>query len=463
MISLPQISAWKKYNKKDIKALNRIADRYRIFLNESKTERECVSYIVKKAEKNGYQQLQNVMAEHRPLQPGDRIYVNHMGKAVLMFIIGNQPLENGLKIVGSHIDSPRLDLKQNPLYEEGGMAYADTHYYGGIKYYQWVAREMALHGVVVKKDGTMINVKIGEDENDPVVGISDLLIHLAKDQMSKNASEAIAGEKLDLILAGRPVKGKAEKPVKEQVLQLMKEKYDIDEEDLISAEIEVVPAEKARDFGLDRSMIIGYGHDDRCCAYASLEAILNISGIPDKTVCCMMVDKEEIGSVGATGMRARYFENAVAELLNLNAGDFSELQLRRCLENSDMLSCDVSAGYDPLFDAVFEKKNAAYLGNGVCYNKYTGSRGKSGSNDANAEFMACIRRIMDENDITWQTAELGKVDAGGGGTIAYICALYGMNVIDSGIAVLNMHAPLEIISKADLFEAEKAYLAFMNN
>lgn len=460
---MPQLNAWKKYNKKDLKSLNKIADRYRAFLNESKTERECASYIVKKAEKNGYISLQSAIASQKTLEPGDRIYVNQMGKAVMMFIIGHQPLENGLKIVGSHIDSPRLDLKQNPLYEEGGFAYADTHYYGGIKYYQWVARQIALHGVVVKKDGTVTDIRIGEDENDPVVGVSDLLIHLSKEQMSKNTSEAIPGEKLDLILAGRPLKGKNEKPVKELILQLMKEKYDIDEDDLISAEIEAVPAEKARDFGLDRSMIIGYGHDDRCCAYASLEAILNIEGIPENTVCCMMVDKEEIGSVGATGMRARYFENAVAELISMTAGEYSELRLRRCLENSSMLSCDVSAGYDPMFDSVFEKKNSAYLGNGVCYNKYTGSRGKSGSNDANAEFMAKIRTIMDENDITWQTAELGKVDAGGGGTIAYICALYGMNVIDSGIAVLNMHAPMEIISKADLYEAEKAYLAFMQN
>ena len=460
---MPQLNAWKKYNKKDLKSLNKIADRYRAFLNESKTERECASYIVKKAEKNGYISLQSAIASQKTLEPGDRIYVNQMGKAVMMFIIGHQPLENGLKIVGSHIDSPRLDLKQNPLYEEGGFAYADTHYYGGIKYYQWVARQIALHGVVVKKDGTVTDIRIGEDENDPVVGVSDLLIHLSKEQMSKNTSEAIPGEKLDLILAGRPLKGKNEKPVKELILQLMKEKYDIDEDDLISAEIEAVPAEKARDFGLDRSMIIGYGHDDRCCAHASLEAILNIEGIPENTVCCMMVDKEEIGSVGATGMRARYFENAVAELISMTAGEYSELRLRRCLENSSMLSCDVSAGYDPMFDSVFEKKNSAYLGNGVCYNKYTGSRGKSGSNDANAEFMAKIRTIMDENDITWQTAELGKVDAGGGGTIAYICALYGMNVIDSGIAVLNMHAPMEIISKADLYEAEKAYLAFMQN
>lgn len=460
---MPQTSAWKKYSKKDLKSVNKLSERYCEFLNESKTERECVSYIVKKAEKNGYLPLRDAVAAQKPLQPGDRIYVNQMGKAVLMFIIGSEPLENGMKIVGSHIDSPRLDLKQNPLYEEGGFAYADTHYYGGIKNYQWVARQLSLHGTVVKKDGTAINVRIGEDDGDPVVGVSDLLIHLAKDQMSKPASEAINAEKLDIILAGRPLKGKNEKPVREHVLELMQEKYGIDEEDLISAEIEAVPAEKARDFGLDRSMIIGYGHDDRCCAYASLEAILNISGIPEKTVCCMMVDKEEIGSVGATGMRARYFENAVAEMIALNGSEYSELKLRRCLENSAMLSCDVSAGYDPMFDTAFEKKNAAYIGNGVCYNKYTGSRGKSGSNDANAEFMAAVRAIMDDNDVTWQTAELGKVDVGGGGTIAYICALYGMNVIDSGIAVLNMHAPQEIISKADLYEAEKAYLAFMNS
>ena len=454
--------AWEKYNEKDEKALFALADRYRAFLNEGKTERECAAFIEKKALDAGYVPLQERIAQGKPLCAGERIMVNQMNKAILLFMIGKEPLEAGMNIVGSHIDSPRLDLKQNPLYEEGGFAYADTHYYGGVKKYQWVTREMALHGVIVKKDGTAVEIRIGEDDDDPVVGISDLLIHLSKEQLTKSGTEIVTGEKLDLILGSKPVTDEDEKEkVKKNLMTLLEEKYGIVEEDLLSAEIEAVPAEKARDFGLDRSMILGYGHDDRCCAYASLEAMLRIDGIPKKTVCCMMVDKEEIGSVGATGMRARYFENAVAELVALGQTGYSELTVRRCLANSRMLSCDVSAGYDPMFDSVFEKKNAAFLGKGVCYNKYTGSGGKSGSNDANAEFMAYVRKVMDENNVTWQTAELGRVDAGGGGTIAYICALYGMQVIDSGIAVLSMHAPLEIISKADLYEAEKAYWAFM--
>lgn len=454
--------AWEKYTEKDEKALFALADRYRVFLNAGKTERECAAFIEKKAIEAGYVPLKDRIAEGKPLCPGDRIMVNQMNKAILMFMIGNEPIENGMNIVGSHIDSPRLDVKQNPLYEEGGFTYADTHYYGGVKKYQWVTREMALHGVIVKKDGTTVEIRIGEDDDDPVVGISDLLIHLSREQLTKTGTEIVTGEKLDLILGSRPVTDEDEKEkVKKNLLNLLEEKYGIVEEDLLSAEIEAVPAEKARDFGLDRSMILGYGHDDRCCAYASLEAMFRIEGIPKKTVCCMMVDKEEIGSVGATGMRARYFENSVAELVALSETGYSELTVRRCLANSRMLSCDVSAGYDPMFDSVFEKKNAAFLGKGVCYNKYTGSGGKSGSNDANAEFMAYVRKVMDENNVTWQTAELGRVDAGGGGTIAYICALYGMQVIDSGIAVLSMHAPLEIISKADLYEAEKAYWAFM--
>lgn len=454
--------AWEKYDEKDEKALFALADRYRAFLNAGKTERECAALIEKKALEAGYVPLRERIAEGKPLRAGERILVNQMNKAILMFMIGSEPLEAGMNIVGSHIDSPRLDLKQNPLYEEGGFTYADTHYYGGVKKYQWVTREMALHGVIVKKDGTAVEIRIGEDEDDPVVGISDLLIHLSKEQLTKSGTEIVTGEKLDLILGSKPVTDEDEKEkVKKNLMTLLEEKYGIVEEDLLSAEIEAVPAEKARDFGLDRSMILGYGHDDRCCAYASLEAMLRIDGTPKKTVCCMMVDKEEIGSVGATGMRARYFENAVAELVALGQSGYSELTVRRCLANSRMLSCDVSAGYDPMYDSVFEKKNAAFLGKGVCYNKYTGSGGKSGSNDANAEFMAYVRKVMDENNVTWQTAELGRVDAGGGGTIAYICALYGMQVIDSGIAVLSMHAPLEIISKADLYEAEKAYWAFM--
>ena len=361
----------------------------------------------------------------------DKVYLNKMGKAVLTFLIGKHPMREGMNIVGAHIDSPRLDLKQNPLYEDGDLALADTHYYGGIKKYQWVARELALHGVVVKKDGTTVQICIGEKEDDPVVGVSDLLIHLAQDQMGKKMSEAITGENLDLILAGRPLKGEEKEPVKASLLQILKQEYDIEEEDLISAEIEAVPAGKARDFGLDRSMIMGYGHDDRVCAFAELKAILSLTSVPSYTCCGMLVDKEEIGSVGATGMQSNYLENAVAEILELQ-GDYSELNVRRTLRNSRMLSCDVSAGFDPLYASVFEKKNAAWLGRGVCYNKFTGRGGKGGSNDANAEFIAKLRRIMDDNKVCWQTAELGKVDQGGGGTIAYICALYGMEVIDSG-------------------------------
>jgi len=453
-------NAWKKYTEKDLECLRLIGEEYRRFINLGKTERECAEEAVGLLEREGYVNLEKRIAEGKPLQAGDRVYTAVMKKAVLAFLIGKTPMEQGLNIVGAHIDSPRLDLKQNPLYEDSDFALADTHYYGGIKKYQWVARELALHGVVVKKDGTVVRLCIGEKEEDPVVGVSDLLIHLSQRQMEKKLGEAIEGEKLDLMLGGQPLSGEEKEPVKARVLQILKEEYGIEEEDLISAEIEVVPAGKARDFGLDRSMIMGYGHDDRVCAFAELKALTEIREIPEKTCCVMLVDKEEIGSVGATGMRAHYFENALAELLNLQ-GEYSELKLRRALKNSCMLSCDVSAGYDPLYADAFEKKNAACLGRGVCFNKFTGSRGKSGSNDANAEYMGKLRRIMDEAEISWQTAELGKVDLGGGGTIAYICALYGMEVIDSGVAVLNMHAPMEIISKADLYEAVKAYRAFM--
>ena len=385
-----------------------------------------------------------------------------MDKAIMLFYIGKKPLESGMNIVGAHIDSPRMDLKQNPLYEEGDFAYLDTHYYGGIKKYQWVALPLALHGVVVKKDGTRVDVVIGEDEDDPVLCISDLLIHLAREQMAKTAAALIDGEALNVIVGGRPVKGEEKDAVKAGVLAILKEKYGIEEEDFLSAEIEVVPAGKSRDMGLDRSMILGYGHDDRVCAFPSLDAIFSLTETPETTCCCLLADKEEIGSVGATGMRAHYFENAVAELINLT-GAYSELIVRRALKNSRMLSCDVNAGFDPNFAGAFEKNNVAYLGRGVCYSKYTGSGGKSGSNDANAEFIGRLRKIMDDNHVFFQFAELGKVDQGGGGTIAYICALYGMDVIDSGVAVLSMHAPFEIISKADLYEARKAYAAFMKN
>ncbi|MBQ2817508.1 MAG: aminopeptidase [Clostridia bacterium] len=455
-------NAWKKYDASSLEALNNISCEYKKFLDNGKTERECVTETVEIAKANGYIDLNDAIKEGKKLAPGTKVYVNCMGKAVMLFHLGSAPLTEGINIVGSHIDSPRIDVKQNPFYENEDFAYADTHYYGGIKKYQWVARALALHGVVVKKDGTVVNVVIGENDDDPVVGISDLLIHLAGDQMGKKASDVISGEDLDIIMCGSPLEGAEKEPVKAMLLSILKEKYDIEEDDMISAEIEAVPAGKTRDFGLDRSMLLGYGHDDRVCAFASLKAILTMPEIPAYTCCCLMSDKEEVGSVGATGMRALYFENAMAELLALT-DDYSELKLRRALANCRMLSCDVSAGYDPLFAGAFEKKNAALLGHGVCYNKFTGSRGKSGSNDANAEYIARLRKIMEDNSVTWQTAELGKVDVGGGGTIAYICALYGMEVIDSGVPVLSMHAPMEIINKADLYEAVKAYTAFMND
>ena len=456
-------NAWKKYDEQALAELEKISKKYCYYLDNGKTERECTDLTIAMAKENGYIDLQDAIKAGAPLKPGAKVYVNCMGKAVVLFLLGEKPLTEGLNIVGSHIDSPRMDLKQNPFYEDSDFAYGDTHYYGGIKKFHWVARPLALHGVVAKKDGTVVNITIGEDAEDPVVGLSDLLIHLSQEQMAKKASEVITGEGLDIILCGRPLVEEEEQkePVKAMLLKILKEKYDIDEEDMLSAEIEVVPADKTRDFGLDRSMLLGYGHDDRVCAYASLEALFGLNETPAYTSCCILADKEEIGSVGATGMRARYFENAVAELLNLTMPVYSELDLRRALAASRMLSCDVSAGYDPLYASAFEKKNAAFLGRGVCYNKFTGSRGKSGSNDANAEFIGKLRKIMDDNDICWQTAELGKVDVGGGGTIAYICALYGMEVIDSGVPVLSMHAPLEVISKADLYEAVKAYAAFM--
>ena len=455
-------NAWKSYDEQALQSLENISLGYRHFLDNGKTERECVAQAVEMAQKHGYVDLNDAIRAGKALRAGDKVYVNQMGKAIMLFHLGEKLFADGINIVGAHIDSPRIDLKQNPFYEDTDLAYADTHYYGGIKKYQWVARALALHGVVVKKDGTKVNVVIGEDENDPVVGISDLLIHLAGEQMDKNARQVVTGENLDLIVCGRPLEGEEKEPVKAMLLKLLSEKYGLDEEDLLSAEIEAVPAGKTRDFGLDRSMLLGYGHDDRVCAYASLEAIFSMEETPKYTCCCLLADKEEIGSVGATGMQARYFENAMAELMALT-GEYSELKLRRALSACRMLSCDVSAGYDPLYASAFEKKNAAILGHGVCYNKFTGARGKSGSNDANPEYIGRLRKIMDDNHVCWQTAELGKVDVGGGGTIAFICALYGMEVIDSGVAVLSMHAPWEIINKADLYEAAKAYAAFMKD
>ncbi len=454
-------NAWKTYDAKALEALEKYSAEYRSYLDNGKTERECVTETVAMAKANGYTDLADAVKAGKKLVPGDKVYVNCMGKALMLFHIGAAPLEKGINIVGSHIDSPRMDLKQNPFYEDTDIAYADTHYYGGIKKYQWVARALALHGVVVKKDGTTVNVVIGEKDDDPVVGISDLLPHLGADQMKKTLAEGIDGEGLDVMVCGKPLEGEEKEAVKAGLLNILKETYGIEEEDMLSAEIEVVPAGKTRDYGLDRSMLLGYGHDDRVCAYASVAAQFELPAVPAYTCCCLLADKEEIGSVGATGMRAHYFENAVAELINLTYDNYSELLVRRALAACRMLSCDVSAGYDPLYAHAFEKKNAAILGRGVCYNKFTGSRGKSGSNDANAEFLGRLRNIMDDNNVCWQTAELGRVDVGGGGTIAYICALYGMEVVDSGVAVLSMHAPQEIISKADLYEAIKAYKAFM--
>lgn len=454
-------NAWTTYDEKDLQALEDVSKGYRAYLDGGKTERECVKETVAQAREAGYMDLAQAVAAGKKLKAGDKVYVNCMGKAVMLFHLGKAPLEKGINIVGAHIDSPRIDIKQNPFYEDTSLAYADTHYYGGIKKFHWVARALALHGVVAKKDGTVVEIVIGEAEDDPVVGISDLLIHLSGEQMAKKAAEAISGENLDIILCGKPLDGEEKDAVKAGLLKILADKYGIEEEDMLSAEIEAVPAGRTRDFGLDRSMLLGYGHDDRVCAYASLRAILSLEAEPEYTCCCLLADKEEIGSVGATGMQAHYFENAMAELVNLTYDQYSELTLRRALAACRMLSCDVSAGFDPLYASAFEKKNAAILGSGVCYNKFTGARGKSGSNDANAEFIGRLRKIMDDNGVNWQTAELGKVDVGGGGTIAYICALYGMEVIDSGVPVLSMHAPQEIINKADLYEAVKAYTAFM--
>lgn len=454
-------NAWKEYGKKELKELEKVNREYRRFLSVGKTERECVKEIIKLAEEAGYVDIEKYIQEEKKPKKGDRIYAVCMKKSVVMFQIGKQPLENGLNILGAHIDSPRLDVKQNPLYEDGDMAYLDTHYYGGIKKYQWVTLPLALHGVVVKKDGEMVEICIGEKEDDPVFCVTDLLIHLAGAQMDKKAAKVIEGEKLDLLVGSMPLAKEEKDAVKAGVLALLKEQYGIEEEDFISAELEIVPAGQARELGFDRSMIMAYGQDDRVCAYTSLAAMLEAEEL-DRTACCLLVDKEEIGSVGATGMQSHFFENTVAELINLE-GKYSELKLKRCLKNSKMLSSDVNAAYDPLFADAFEKKNASYCGRGVVFSKFTGSRGKSGSNDANAEYLAELRRVMDENGVAYQTAELGKVDVGGGGTIAYILSLYGMQVIDSGVAVLNMHAPWEVTSKADVYEAKKCYAAFLES
>ena len=453
-------NVWTKYSEEELKEVEKLSDSYRVFLDNGKTERECVKQAVKMAEKAGYKNLEDIISDGKNIKHGDKIYSVYMGKSIVMFNIGKKPIEEGMNILGAHIDSPRLDIKQNPLYEDSGIAYLDTHYYGGIKKYQWVTIPLAIHGVVVRKDNTKLDIVIGEDEKDPVVFISDLLIHLSQTQLEKKGSKVIEGEDLNIIVGNRPVKGKEKNAVKQNILKLIKEKYGFDEEDFISAELEVVPSGKARNAGIDSSMIMAYGHDDRVCAYTSLAAMLEKKKV-STTSCLLLVDKEEIGSVGATGMRSKFFENTLAELLD-RMGVYSELILRRTLSNSKMLSSDVSAAFDPTYAAVYEKNNAAYFSKGIVINKYTGSRGKSGSNDANAEYVGMIRNIFEKNKVAYQTAELGKVDQGGGGTIAYIMALYGMNVIDSGVAVLNMHAPYEVVSKADVYEAKKAYVAFIS-
>ena len=457
-------NVWEKYDEEQLKAVNALSDAYRTFLDKGKTERECIDQIVNRIEKEGYVELESLIKENKTLKAGDKVYSVCMNKSIVMYQIGKHSMVEGLNILGAHIDSPRLDVKQNPLYEDGGIAYLDTHYYGGVKKYQWVTLPLALHGVIVKKDGTTIEVNIGEDEEDPVFFVSDLLIHLAGEQLEKKAAKVIEGEALDIVVGNMPIINKdtekeEKEAVKKNVLQILKNMYDIEEEDFLSAEIEVVPAGKAREAGFDRSMVLAYGHDDRVCAFTSLEAMLEVEN-PERTTCCILVDKVEIGSVGATGMQSRFFANTVAEVLNL-LGEYSELNVRRCLAASYMLSSDVSAGFDPSYASSFDKKNAAFLGQGMVFNKFTGSKGKSGSNDANAEYIAQIRKIMDEGEISFQTAELGKVDVGGGGTIAYILALYGMNVIDCGVAVLNMHAPWEAISKADLMETKNGYKVFL--
>ena len=459
-------NAWKKYQTKDEKdKVFAFAEDYRGFLSDCKTERECTAYFADKAKKAGYISLEEIIDANRRLKAGDKVYAVNKDKGIALFVIGSEDMEQGMNILGAHIDSPRLDLKQNPLYEDTDMVLLDTHYYGGVKKYQWVTLPLALHGVIAKKDGTVIPVNIGEKPEDPVFGVSDLLIHLAADQMEKKASKVIEGEDMDVLVGSLPLYDEKDEEkkelVKKNVLRILQEQYDIEEEDFLSAEIEVVPAGAARDYGFDRSMIMGYGHDDRVCTYPSFMAMLAVEA-PKRTLACLLVDKEEIGSVGATGMQSRFFENTVAELVNA-CGDYSELKVRRALKNSKVLSSDVSAAFDPNYPSVMEKRNAAYFGRGLVFNKYTGSRGKSGSNDAGAEYVGSLRRIMDDAGVSYQTAELGKVDQGGGGTIAYILGNYDMQVIDSGVAVLNMHAPWEIISKVDLYEAYRGYIAFLEN
>lgn len=455
-------NAWKSCNKQTVKEIFGFCEGYKKFISECKTERECTRRSIQMAEEHGYRNLKEIIAAKETIKSGDKVYADNMGKAIVLFNIGKKPIEDGLKILGAHIDSPRLDVKQNPLYEDSDLVLMDTHYYGGIKKYQWTTIPLALHGVVALTDGSVIDVEIGEKEKDPVVCVSDLLIHLAAEQMEKNGAKVVEGEALDLVVGNMPFNPKKDEknPAKAYILDILKKKYRIAEEDFMSAELEAVPAGKARDLGLDASMVLGYGQDDRVCAYTSLMAMFEVEE-PEYTSVCLLVDKEEIGSVGATGMQSLFFENMVAEILD-RMGCYSELILRRTLANSEMLSSDVNAGFDPNYAYAFEKKNASYLGRGVVFLKFTGSRGKSGSNDANAEYIARVRKALERENVAYQMAELGKVDIGGGGTIAYILAKYGMDVIDCGVAVLSMHAPYEATSKIDIYEAKRGYVAFLN-
>ena len=454
-------TVWESYTEEDKKKVYDFCEEYRTFLSKCKTERECVKEILKEAEAKGYRSLKEVRRSGEKLQAGDKVYVSIMGKTLALFHIGKEPMEKGMNILGAHIDSPRLDLKQNPLYESDGLAMLETHYYGGIKKYQWVAMPLALHGVVAKKDGTSVEIALGEDPSDPVIGISDLLPHLGKKQMEKRGNEVVEGEDLNILVGSIPLSGEEKEPVKRQILQLLKEKYNIEETDFISAELEAVPAGNARNYGLDESMIMGYGQDDRVCAYPSYRAMFELDK-PQYTCVCLLVDKEEIGSVGATGMQSRFFENAVAEILD-KCGEFSELKLRRAMANSTMISSDVGAAFDPMHADVYDKRSNPFFGKGMVLNKHTGARGKGGSNDANAEYIAKLRHVFDENKVAFQLTEMGKIDAGGGGTIAYILANFGMEVIDGGVAVLSMHSPWEVSSKADVYEAYRGYCAFLKD
>ena len=454
-------SVWSKYTEAERAAVDELARGYIDFLSDCKTERESVTEAVRLAQAAGYRDLADVIAAGAKLKVGDKVYAVNMKKAVVLFHIGTEPMERGMNILGAHIDTCRLDVKQNPLYEDNGLAYFDTHYYGGIKKYQWVTIPLALHGVVVKKDGTVVEITLGEKADDPVFCVTDLLIHLSQEQLEKKASKVIEGEKLDVLIGGYPLKKDDKESVKDGILALLKEHYDIAEEDFNSAELTLVPAGRARELGFDRSMVLGYGQDDRVCSYTALRSMLE-TDTPKRTACSLLVDKEEIGSVGATGMQSRFFENMVAEVLSA-CGQYTEIALRRTLARSKMLSSDVSSAYDGLYADAFEKKNVAYLGRGMVFNKFTGARGKSGSSDASAEYLGELRRMMDENGVSYQLAELGRVDLGGGGTIAYIMARYGMDVIDNGVAVMSMHAPWEVTSKVDIYEMKKGYDVFLRN